>query len=363
VKSSSIGGTTVKNGSIGGTTVKNGSIGGTTKKSGSIGGTTKKSGSIGGTTVKNGSASGTTTKGNLASSSTKKSGSVGGTTKGNLASSSTRKGGQPQRGRYDLSSSESATVLNALNTAPPGQFTGAEREALQRLANNQPLTQNQMAVALNVLGRSGMSPALRSAITHGIMDNMSTLPGGNPNVMPNGLLPGGGGVVVVNPVPVPGPVVVQPTIVDPVITTTGGTIVTTTGGTESQGGTVESIEQQTSARAVRQDRRYVRVKNDTGERLTVYLRYHTFTKEGSWKWFPENQDEAVVFELDAGQEADLSHGDWPISANRIRIWGTTASGHDMTEYRDQDLWLVEETNGERCYFASDAETFTFAFGR
>ena len=62
--------------------------------------------------------------------------------------------------------------------------------------------------------------------------------------------------------------------------------------------------------------------------------------------------------------ADMDHDGWPIAARRIRIWGVTADGRQLADYRDRDLWLVEEREGgERFYMARDGETFTFTFGK
>jgi hypothetical protein len=116
--------------------------------------------------------------------------------------------------------------------------------------------------------------------------------------------------------------------------------------------------------AVKQTRRYLRVKNDTGEKLTLFVQYRTVTRSGAWKWFPADpgSEGAVSFELKVGEEANLVHDGWSINASCVRLWAVTASGVEMNEYRAEDFWLVEEYNDERAYYADEMETLTFTFG-
>jgi hypothetical protein len=111
-----------------------------------------------------------------------------------------------------------------------------------------------------------------------------------------------------------------------------------------------------------QTRRYLKVKNATAEKLTVFLRYCTQNTADEWKWYPASGD-AVSFELDPGEESYLEHEGWTVNASRVRIWGETASGVLMDEYQDEDLWLVPETDGEgyHNYSAPEMEDFTFTF--
>jgi hypothetical protein len=110
----------------------------------------------------------------------------------------------------------------------------------------------------------------------------------------------------------------------------------------------------------------VRVKNDTGERLTVYVQYQTISQSKGWTWnpvVPGSEPRAVAYTFVPGQEANLRHEDWPINANRVRIWARSDSGEEFAEYRDEDLWLVDEIDGDCVYYADEAETFTFTFAR
>ena len=116
---------------------------------------------------------------------------------------------------------------------------------------------------------------------------------------------------------------------------------------------------------IKQDRRFVSVKNDTKEKLFVFLQYETYsaTKKG-WYWYPKgpDSDEAVAYVIAAGQTLALKHEDWPVSARCIRIWARSEGGAEFNEYRDDELWIVEERpGGERYYMAPRGETFTFTF--
>jgi hypothetical protein len=121
-----------------------------------------------------------------------------------------------------------------------------------------------------------------------------------------------------------------------------------------------------SYQEVQQSRRYLRVKNETGQTLTFFVRYRTLNVRDEWKWYPESQtgeDQAVRFELEPGAEADLEHEGFQINASRVRIWGELEDGQEIDDYKDQDLWLVPEIHGddEHCYYADEMETFTFTF--
>jgi hypothetical protein len=112
-----------------------------------------------------------------------------------------------------------------------------------------------------------------------------------------------------------------------------------------------------------QTRRYLKVKNDTGEKLTVWLRYRTLTTDGEWRWYPGEWEKPLCYELDPGEETYLSHEGWKVNASRVRIWAETPSGEQLDQYQDEDLWLVPEEDGEgkHSYSAPQIEDFTFTF--
>jgi hypothetical protein len=108
--------------------------------------------------------------------------------------------------------------------------------------------------------------------------------------------------------------------------------------------------------------RYLRVKNDTKEKITLYVQYRTLTNKNRFRWYPaapSMSDEALVFELEPGSETDLYHDDWRINASRVRLWATGGTSEWM-ENKENDLWLVQKDDqGSRSYAAEEAETYTF----
>lgn len=112
------------------------------------------------------------------------------------------------------------------------------------------------------------------------------------------------------------------------------------------------------------DHAFLRVRNNTKDRLAVYVQYYTYSsKDQAWKWFPKDpsKEEAVAFAIAPGDEIDLFDGDWKINAAKVRIWAQAPSGRVFSEFLQRDLWLVPLTNGERCYYSDAGETFVFSF--
>jgi hypothetical protein len=115
-----------------------------------------------------------------------------------------------------------------------------------------------------------------------------------------------------------------------------------------------------------QDRRYLKVKNGTRERLKVYVQYRALTSRDEWKWYPvepEQADKAIAYVLEPGEETYLDDDDFRINASRVRIWAVSASGDRWDEYKNEDLWLVPETtaDGNHCYEADEIETYIVPF--
>jgi hypothetical protein len=65
-----------------------------------------------------------------------------------------------------------------------------------------------------------------------------------------------------------------------------------------------------------QNCRYLRIKNDTDQKITVYLQYRTWTTKQRFIWYPALPagDKALVFEIEPGAETDLDHDGWQIPA-------------------------------------------------
>lgn len=117
---------------------------------------------------------------------------------------------------------------------------------------------------------------------------------------------------------------------------------------------------------VAQGQRYLRVKNDTPEALTVQVQYRSQRADGEWAWVPgdpESSQEAVAFTVEPGEVTFLTHADKFIRASRIRLWAES-SMQEWAEYRDQDLRLVTETDpklGQYVYYADTMQTYLFTF--
>lgn len=112
-------------------------------------------------------------------------------------------------------------------------------------------------------------------------------------------------------------------------------------------------------------RRLLHVKNNTDEPITVWVQFRSQIEGGQWAWLPADpasSQDALAFELAAGQEGYLEHEGVPISASRVRIWGESATCQ-WRSYLGDDLWLVSEVDasGERAYFAAEMESYPFTF--
>jgi hypothetical protein len=111
-------------------------------------------------------------------------------------------------------------------------------------------------------------------------------------------------------------------------------------------------------------RRMLKIKNDTGAQLKVFVQYRALTDK-TWTWLPANPDEsakALTYELGDGQELYVKDAETKIAASRVRIWAEAGDGK-WYQFRDEDLWLVPEMNdrGEHVYQATEMKTFTFIF--
>ena len=166
---------------------------------------------------------------------------------------------------------------------------------------------------------------------------------------------GGGGTIIYYPQPYyPTPVVVNPVVVNPVVVNSQSpapvapaqviVVSSSTGDSES----------------AFQVERFLRIKNDSGEKLTVFLQVRTRNDRGEWVWSPEapgSKAKVMTFDLEAGKTLDLTG---KVSASRVRLWARSESSSFM-DYANQDLWLVPETtnSGEHRYQASQMQTYTF----
>jgi hypothetical protein len=128
------------------------------------------------------------------------------------------------------------------------------------------------------------------------------------------------------------------------------------------------ISDDAESKQVLQTRKLLRLRNATGERLTVWVQYETLTGTDQWAWLPVDPQKAataVEIRLEPGAVADVADGRQRVSASRIRIWAQSESGRRWTRSRDRDLWLVTEVDdqGEHCYYAEQMGTYTYSFVR
>lgn len=99
----------------------------------------------------------------------------------------------------------------------------------------------------------------------------------------------------------------------------------------------------------------------------MYVQYRTQDDEGSWTWVPANprrSAKAVRYDLDPGEETSLGvSADEKLSANVVRIWAVSRGGDEWDEYKDEDLWLVDEKDddGKLGYEAEEVETYVYTF--
>ena len=111
--------------------------------------------------------------------------------------------------------------------------------------------------------------------------------------------------------------------------------------------------------ATEQTRRFLRIKNNTGAKITVTPRYQTLNEDNQWVW----NDKELAYDFDAGETSLISDGTLKVNAVRARVWAVMEDGTTLDEYKDKDLWLVPEQddNGNRFYLAPQMETHTLTF--
>jgi hypothetical protein len=111
--------------------------------------------------------------------------------------------------------------------------------------------------------------------------------------------------------------------------------------------------------------RTLTVRNNTSEKLHVWVQYRTKAESETWQWLPANPKEsgrAVSLSLNPGESADVLDGEAVVSASRVRIWASTASGKEWVKYQDRDFWLVSATgDGKHRYQAVAMESRSISF--
>jgi hypothetical protein len=112
------------------------------------------------------------------------------------------------------------------------------------------------------------------------------------------------------------------------------------------------------------NRKYLKVINETGEMLTVFVHYRTWDQ--GWTWLPTTpvrEKEAVRFVLKPGQVFRVwdRPEDRRVDASKVRIWARTKSGDELNENKKQDLWLVPDEE-PHTYKAPKKLTYDHSFG-
>jgi tetratricopeptide (TPR) repeat protein len=134
-----------------------------------------------------------------------------------------------------------------------------------------------------------------------------------------------------------------------------------------QQGQVEKAEQD-YVRAIQQDPSYrerltlhklriVRVNNQTGQKIRVYIRFETQTADGKWAWLPG--EGTAAWDFAPGETAVLAHQNQPVLARRIRIWAENLETKSAwLKAKDADTWTAPAA-GYRS--GQKPEFFTYTF--
>ncbi len=107
-------------------------------------------------------------------------------------------------------------------------------------------------------------------------------------------------------------------------------------------------------------RRYVKVKNLCDEPIHVYLKFHAWTEDDTWKWSPTAPDGGgwAEYLFDPGEEAYLSFHGERVAADRIRIWAEAPdAGIGWLADRDQDCEIVPDEGYPSYFMGSFLKTF------
>jgi hypothetical protein len=133
-------------------------------------------------------------------------------------------------------------------------------------------------------------------------------------------------------------------------------------------GSVSGDDGSANAPTVLQSQRRLKIRNDSGSKLTVYVQYRTCTANGNWVWYPNDPSQsgqAAAFDIEAGTETYLENSGATICASRIRLWAVSDGGSQWLDAKNGDLWLVPETDaaGNHIYQAPEMGTFIYTFSQ
>ena len=92
------------------------------------------------------------------------------------------------------------------------------------------------------------------------------------------------------------------------------------------------------------ERRYLKIANNSSQRITVYLKYRTQTTEDEWEWFPAapEEDNWLTYTFEPGEASYVAHDGFRVNAERVRIWAVNENKSGAWEqYKEADLPLAD----------------------
>ncbi len=106
-------------------------------------------------------------------------------------------------------------------------------------------------------------------------------------------------------------------------------------------------------------RRQLFVRNNTGERLCVWLQYRDVNfSTNIFQWYYPTNDKTKFYEMAPGQQTFLNYNGSKIGAQRIRIWASSLDSKSTWEkYKDEDYELAPRDG-----YIGSYETGPFTFG-
>ena len=107
--------------------------------------------------------------------------------------------------------------------------------------------------------------------------------------------------------------------------------------------------------------RFVKLRNQSGQPLTFHVRYHKLTPSGGL-WLP-GEGSLPPVRLLPGEEADLMHAGYRVTADKIRFTVVTDDGTKFAKYNTRDYVLggpaERDANGDLRYWAARVGTYTY----
>jgi tetratricopeptide (TPR) repeat protein len=104
---------------------------------------------------------------------------------------------------------------------------------------------------------------------------------------------------------------------------------------------------------------YLYIHNQSRQRVRLYVKYHTFTKQKRWEWFPGglDADRWAVYLFEPGEANFLSREGFRVRGDRVRLWFQTVDTSLIVDkYKERDLILVEPAGYE--YYRRRVFTYT-----